>query len=179
MICDNHDLKEFLSDIKTYKGSSLYDLSMESPILVVFLRHFGCIFCRESLQDLAKKQAQLSLKGIKLVFVHMSDDQTAASYFEEYGIEDYNSISDPACEIYSQFGLTKGSFNQLFGLQVMLRGIQSMVKERTAFSIKQIGDGFQMPGIFLLNKGKVEDSYIHKKASDRPDYDILISCCAA
>jgi len=179
MISDNHDVKEFLSEIKTYKGSSLYDLSMESPILIVFLRHFGCIFCRESLQDLSKKQAQLSLKGIKLVFVHMSDDETAESYFKEYGLTHYDSISDPGCEIYSQFGLTKGSFNQLFGLQVMLRGIQSMVQERTSFSIKQIGDGFQMPGIFLLNKGKLEESYIHERASDRPDYDNLISCCAA
>lgn len=179
MICNNQELQDFLSEIRTYKGSSLYDLSMENPILIVFLRHFGCVFCKESLKDLSKMQAQLQLKGIKLVFVHMSDDQTAEKYFQQYNLQNYDSIADPDCELYTQFGLVKGSFNQLFGLQVMLRGIQTMVKERTAFSIKQIGDGFQMPGIFLLNKGKVEESYVHKKASDRPDYDDLISCCAA
>jgi hypothetical protein len=33
-----------------------------------------------------------------------------------------------------------------------------------------VGDGFQMPGIFLLFHGEVLRSYRHQTAADRPDY---------
>ena len=39
-------------------GPSLEQLSHDRPQLVVFLRHFGCTFCRESLADLAEKRAE-------------------------------------------------------------------------------------------------------------------------
>lgn len=151
---------------------------MEHPLLVVFLRHFGCVFCKEALNDLSKKNASLDLKGIKLVFVHMADDKTAADYFSQYNFNNYYSVADPECQIYEKFGLTKGSFGQLFGLTVMIRGVQANL-EGNRWSLKQIGDGFQMPGIFLINQGKIEESFIHDKVSDKPDYDNLISCCAA
>ncbi len=169
---------EILSTTYTSSGASLNDLSMEHPLLVVFLRHFGCVFCKEALSDLSKKNASLDLKGIKLVFAHMSDHETATEYFKQYNFSSYHDIADPDCEVYEKFGLTKGSFGQLFGLTVMIRGVQANL-QGNAWSLKQIGDGFQMPGIFLINQGKIEESFIHDKVSDKPDYDNLISCCAA
>jgi len=162
----------------TKEGVSLYDLSMEHPLMVVFLRHFGCIFCKEALKELSAKKAQLEMKGIKLVFVHMADEDVADEYFSDYDLNTFYSISDPGCKVYSDFGLVKGSFGQLFGLTVMIRGIQANMNGN-AFSLKQIGDGFQMPGIFLINEGTIEESFIHNRVSDKPDYENLISCCAA
>jgi hypothetical protein len=60
----------------------------------------------------------------------------------------------------------------------MLRGIEVSMKG-TAFGLKQVGDGFQMPGIFMIHNGRIADSYIHKTASDKPDYEDIIKCCAA
>lgn len=168
-----------LESIVTNKHSSLFDLSKSSPVLLIFLRHFGCIFCKEALNDLATKKEELTQKGVKLVFVHMSDPDTASTYFEQYDLSDFESISDPDCKLYQQFGLTKGNFNQLFGLKVMLRGFEASVIKGNSFSFKQIGDGFQMPGIFLIRNGEIVDSYVHQRASDKPDYNSLISCCAA
>lgn len=169
---------QILKETNTKEGVSLYDLSMEHPLLVVFLRHFGCIFCKEALKDLSKKKAQLEMKGIKLVFVHMADTETADEYFSQYDLDTFYSVSDPDCKVYSDFGLVKGNFGQLFGLTVMIRGVQANMNGNS-FSLKQIGDGFQMPGIFLINEGVVEESFIHNRISDKPDYENLISCCAA
>jgi hypothetical protein len=36
--------RQNLSLIKTNKGNSISDLSDQSPVLLVFLRHFGCVF---------------------------------------------------------------------------------------------------------------------------------------
>lgn len=170
--------EEILQRAITKEGVSLYDLSMKHPIMVVFLRHFGCIFCKEALKDLSGKKAQLEMKGIKLVFVHMASDEEANEYFSQYDLDSFYSVSDPDCKVYADFDLVKGSFGQLFGLTVMMRGIQANMNGNS-FSLKQIGDGFQMPGIFLINQGVVEESFVHNKISDKPDYENMISCCVA
>jgi len=108
----------------------------------------------------------------------MADDKTADEYFKQYNFSNYYAVADPDCSVYEKFGLTKGSFGQLFGLTVMIRGVQANLQGNT-WSLQQIGDGFQMPGIFLITQGKIEESFIHDKVSDKPDYDNLISCCAA
>ncbi|HBB74333.1 MAG TPA: hypothetical protein DC048_07770, partial [Planctomycetaceae bacterium] len=33
-----------------------------------------------------------------------------------------------------------------------------------------VGDGFQMPGAFLIKDGRIVASYRHAHAADRPDY---------
>lgn len=162
----------------TNTGESLHSLSFKKPTLLIFLRHFGCIFCREALKEISNKRSDFDEKGVQIVFVHMTDFETAEDYFNKYGIDHPTHISDPECKYYSAFGLAKGSISQLFGLKTMLRGIEVTMKG-TTFGLKQIGDGFQMPGIFMINNGRIADSYIHKTASDKPDYDDIIKCCAA
>lgn len=34
----------------------------------------------------------------------------------------------------------------------------------------ELGDGFQMPGVFVLYKGEIRRSFIHRYPYDRPDY---------
>ena len=170
---------EALDKIYTLKGNSLYELSNESPVLLIFLRHFGCIFCREALNDISKKREEFKQRGVEIVFVHMSDDRTASQYFNQYGLEGVDSISDPDCIYYEQFGLLKGNFRQLYGLKVWMRGFETTILEGNKFSLRQIGDGFQMPGVFLIQNGRIIESFVHKSAADRPDYAKIIECCAA
>lgn len=162
----------------TDKQESIKTLSNKKPVMLVFLRHFGCIFCREALKDISFKREEFEDKGVHLVFVHMSDRDTAGKYFKKFNLEGVDHISDPECKFYAAFGLAKGTFSQLFGLKNWIRAAE-ITTLGTPISIKQIGDGFQMPGIFMLKSGRIIDSYIHRTASDRPDYDDIISCCAA
>ena len=165
-----------LNEMVTDKGSDLYALSNKSPVLLVFLRHFGCIFCREALKDLSLKRSELVQKGVHIVFVHMADNETADKYFKKYNLSGVDHISDPECKFYAAFSLAKGTFSQLFGLKNWIRAAE-ITTLGTPISITQIGDGFQMPGIFVLKSGRILESYIHKSAADRPDYDSIIACC--
>ncbi len=166
-----------LNKIITNKDNDLDSLSRSNPVILVFLRHFGCIFCKEALHDLAEKKAEIAYKKLKLVFVHMTNLSLADNFFREFQFENPEHISDPECDIYQQFGLAKGKLNQLFGLKTWVRGFQASRNLPHNISIKQIGDSFQMPGIFVLFEGKIVDSYIHKSAADRPDYNKFINCC--
>lgn len=165
-----------LAEMQTNRNRSVEEASHASAVLLVFLRHFGCTFCREALQDLAAKKPAYEKEGVQLIFVHMSDSETADAYFNQYQIDTPEYISDPDCLFYARFGLGKGKFSQLFGLQVMIRGFESGVLKGNGIG-PFIGDGFQMPGVFLVQNGVIREQFIHKLASDRPDYDYLVSCC--
>lgn len=165
-----------LGVMKTNTGDILLEITENQPVMLIFLRHFGCTFCREELDNLSKKQVEIESKGTKLVFVHMTDYTTAEKYFTDFNIKDPIHISDPECQFYADFGLVKGNFSQLFGFQNWSRAFNTGVLKGYGWA-NQIGDGFQMPGIFVLSNGEVKSSFVHKFASDQADYDELAKCC--
>lgn len=167
---------DVLSLMTTQNGQNLLKLSNDKPIMLIFLRHFGCQFCRQAMDELSNKRKELAEVGTELVFVHMAENEVAESYFKKYNLEGIQHVSDPDCRYYAAFGLVKGSFTQLFGLQTWIRGFSATAKYGNEMG-KHLGDSFQMPGAFMIHKGQIKDEHIHKIASDRPDYDKLLSCC--
>ena len=158
--------------MQTNMGDSVQSLSMHQPVMVLFLRHFGCTFCRESLSDLSKVRNKIEISGTKVVLVHMIDKQSATAILTQYSLHDIPQVSDPEGILYKRFNLKRGGIRQLFGLQVLLRGFKAGVIDRHGLG-KEQGDIFQMPGIFLLKNGQVLKKYLHGRASDRPDYENL------
>ena len=167
-----------LAQMQTNTGQTIATMSEKRPVMLVFLRHFGCTFCREALADIAARQAEIEAAGTQLVFVHMSPNEVAERYFQRYDLAGAVHISDPDCRYYRAFGLLKGNFRQLFGLQSWIRGFNAGVVNGHGVGTRQLGDGFQMPGIFVIQGGEVRESFVHKLASDRPDYEGLARCCA-
>ena len=157
-------------------GEKLREISDKQPVMLIFLRHFGCTFCREALSEISMKREELTATGTKIVFVHMSDNDTATRYFNRYNLEGADHISDPECNYYAAFGLVKANATQLMGLRVWMRGFNAGVVGGHGIG-KLMGDSFQMPGIFLIQNGQIRDQYIHKLSSDKPDYAKLTECC--
>jgi len=169
--------KGIIEKMVTNTGATVFSLSSEQPVMLIFLRHFGCVFCREALADISKIKASIEATGVKIVFVHMSTEEIANRYFDRYNLDGAVHVSDPACQYYTNFGLVKGNFTQLFGLKSWIRGFQAGVLDGHGAGA-QLGDGFQMPGVFIIQDGEVMGSFIHKLASDRPDYLKLSACCS-
>jgi peroxiredoxin len=158
---------------KVQGGSTIDQLSKSSPLLLIFLRHSGCTFCRESLADIACQRKSIESSGARIVLVHMSNEEQASRLFRRYGLDDVLRISDPDRCLYRAFGLNRGSFISLFGPKVCLRGLQAGILERHGAG-RMVGDGFQMPGIFLVYHGQVLRSYRHQTAADRPKYSRFV-----
>lgn len=159
---------------KTNLGMTLEELSRMSPVMLVFLRHMGCTFCRETLADLARAKKEIEETGTRIVLVHMSREDTAAEMVARYGLANVDRVSDPKQSVYKAFGLSRGRFLDLFGPKVWWRGFQAGVLGRHGVGALD-GDGFQMPGVFVIFHGEVIRSYIHQSAADRPDYVQLAS----
>lgn len=166
-----------LENTRTADGRTLASIADESPVLLVFLRHFGCTFCREAMADLAKQRDRLNESGVVPVLVHMLPDTEegraeAEANFKRRGLPDVAHIADPDRTLYQAFELERGRLGQLFGWRVWIRGIRAGLINRHGVG-RPSGDPLQMPGAFLVHKGRVIRAYRHRDAADRPDYCAL------
>lgn len=172
----------FWQDIRLTNApdTTLGKASDTQPVLLVFLRHFGCSFCREAISDLSKQRKKFEAKGVNVIMAHMAADAaTAEQFFKKYKLWPVDHIADPEKKVYAAFGLGRGTPQQLFGLMNWIRGFQAGVIEGHGFAYhnEEIGDGFQMPGVFALHKGEIKQSFVHQNAWDRPDYQQIVDAC--
>lgn len=169
----SYDLEEkklrSLNHIRTVQGNDLQTLINEQPTLVIFLRHFGCTFCREALAQVSAQRSSIEEEGTRIVLVHMVDAELGKYHLAQYGLDDLEQISDPERKIYQAFGLCKGNIRQLFGIPVLLRGLKAGLVDGHSIGAF-VGNGLQMPGVFLLYQNKILQSFTHHTAADRPDY---------
>jgi peroxiredoxin len=166
-----------LNNALTQEGDTIGELTEGRCVLLVFLRHAGCTFCREALAELSKRRSEIEASGAHLAFVHMSAEERAAEFFARYGMEDLPRVSDRDRFLYAAFDLRRGRLFQLFGFKVWWRGfVANVVNGNHQGAIE--GDGFQMPGVFLLRDGQILASFRHRTAADRPDYLRLAKCDA-
>ena len=155
--------------VRTNRGRTLQQMSEEQPLLLVFLRHRGCPFCRETLADLGKQRREVERTGFQIVLVQMDQDQTAHEFLYKYGLSDLPRISDQNRTLYRAFGLRRGELWNLIGPQIWWRGVQAIVLEANGIGLLY-SDPFQMPGVFAVYQGQVVGSFLHRRASDRPNY---------
>ncbi len=158
-----------LQTFKTQNGQSIEALSIERPVLLVFLRHFGCTFCREAVDDISKLRPKIEALGTQLAFVHLSeDDQKAQKFFAPHGLTAIPRISDPDGRLFQAFGLVRAHWLQFFNYESVLRTLQAWLQGH--WIGVPAGDVQRMPGAFLIKNGAIAKAYRHKLVSDRPDY---------
>jgi len=170
------EVRELLASIRTESGRSLLELAEESPVLLVFLRHFGCSFCRKAISDVAELRGELKRRGVRPVFVHLGPSDLAKVYFEYYGIGDVERINDPEAAIYRSPVFQVGRQNvwlQLVTPKVVIGWLKGTIFKHGIGKIE--GDGDQMPGIFFLKGATIVRRFIYKTIADEPDYLKLVA----
>lgn len=165
------DEATLLSNAITSTGTTLAALSQHHPVLLVFLRHSGCTFCREAMADLSAARTAIGKNGTTLALVHMGTADSFAAFAARYGMEDVPSVSDPDRHLYQGLGLRRGNLRQLLALSVWCRGLTSFLSGHRPGPIE--GDATQMPGVFLIHHGRVVRRFSHATAAVRPDYAAL------
>jgi peroxiredoxin len=148
-------------------GETLAALA-ERPLFLVFLRHFGCTFCREAVADLSEKRQSIEAGGTPLAFVHLGTEEKARWFFKPYGMLDIPRFSDPGGRLYESFGLVRAELRQYLNSESILRMLGALL--RGHFIGFPAGDIERMPGAFLIDQGKIQKAFRHKLVSDRPDY---------
>jgi hypothetical protein len=170
------ELAQALVSIRTESGANLLTLSEQSPVMLVFLRHFGCSFCRKAISDIAELRGELDKRGVRPVFVHLGPADLAKVYFDYYKIGDVERICDPEAKIYQSPPFQLGRSNPALHLvnPIVIAGwLKGAIFKHGIGKIE--GDGHQMPGIFVLKGPRIVRRFIYKHISDEPKYLKLVS----
>ena len=166
----SQDVTQAMGSALSQTGESLAALAQSGRTLIVFLRHGGCTFCRETLDDVRKDRTRIERDGVRIVLVHMMEDGNARELFVRYGLDDLSRISDPRQELYRAFGLQRAGWTQLLNGQLWLRGLLGFSRHGAG---TPEGDTRQLAGVFLVEDGIVIAGFRHRSAADRPDYTEL------
>jgi len=161
-----------MTHVTSQFGQTLLELSRRRNVLVVFLRHSGCTFCRQTLADVGRLRAEIESSGTAIALVHMGHEEPT-DLLEKNNLSDVHCFRDPYCKLYESFGLQLGGFRQLFGAKVWWAGMRAFAAGHRVGRLN--GNGFRMPGVFLLRDGQVLKSYRHASVADRPEYLLLAS----
>ena len=106
---------------------SVAKLSCNAPVLLVFLRHGGCTFCREALADIAARRHDIEAGGTRIVLAHMGGRRRASISSVNTGLTISIRLAILAGGLYRAFGLRRGNLWKLFGPKVWLRGFDACI----------------------------------------------------
>jgi hypothetical protein len=153
-------------------GDSPLRALADTPTLVVFLRSFGCTFCREAMADVAAARAEIRAGGADVAFVHGGTPEEAGPWFAKYGLDGVTAISDPTLAHYQAFGLGRTGASALVSPAVWTRGAVCALEH--GFGAQTAAMMRQLPGVFVVQGERILAEYRHRSPADRPDYVSLV-----
>jgi peroxiredoxin len=161
----------------TSGGSTVLDeLWTARPLVLCFVRHFGCIFCRQQVAGLCRKTSEMEAAGASLVFVG-SGTPLMARAFEEAHCPRSRVFVDPKLESFRAFGLCRGLATSLNG-NTVLKAIRAYRDGHRQIGVQ--GDPWQQGGVFVVDTtGRVRYSYISRFAGDHPSPSVLVDALAS
>ena len=159
---------------RTATGDTLASLAARGPLLLVFLRHFGCPLCQEMVADVAARRTAMAAGETTVVFVHMHPEPQAATFFARYGVSDLQRVSDPGCTLYRAFGVPKARPTSWLSLGSLRHYLSAM---RNGHLPKLVGgDVGQMSAVVRIVDGRIDRDLRHQGFDARPDFDDLLAC---
>lgn len=155
--------------------SEVYRLSdawKSRPVWLTFIRHFGCIFCREHVTVLDALRPRVEALGADLVVVGNGTPEMAR-YFRDERQPKVTMYVDPSLRVYKAAGLQRslGSTLNRAALSASLRALAG-----GHFQGRTRGDPWQQGGTFVVFPGgEVRFRHISGFAGDHPDPERVIA----
>ncbi|KAK2856012.1 hypothetical protein Q5P01_004747 [Channa striata] len=150
-------------------------------LLLVVMRHFGCLASRDHLAELGVSQADLQARSVRVLVVSFGSLEGAQLWLEQTGCS-FEMLLDPQRKIYKGFGLGS-SYAKVMKFECLLQCSEYGAVDRDFPDVpsRLLEDIFQMGGDFLLDEaGKVVFSHPTKTPMDNPTVtDILQAVDAA
>ena len=144
---------------------SLRDQLGEDPTLLIFLRFFGCVFCRETVSDLRALSEERS-DYPKVIFVSEAGKTEIQAFVRRYW-PTAAAISDPQGKLYAAFGVGK-SVVKNFSPSVFRAARRAIEKGNERGPTD--GNVFRMPGAFLARGDEVIWSHDFRHSGELPDF---------
>jgi AhpC/TSA antioxidant enzyme len=134
--------------------------------LIVFLRHFGCMFCREAISDL-REAAEANSGFPDVLFLVQASPTEARAFLRRYW-PGARAVADPSLEFYEEFGVRRGGVMEAIGPRVLASSPRALAKGHR--NGPRSGDPWRMPGVFAVRNESVIWCHRARHAADHPDF---------
>lgn len=142
----------------------------ERPAAVVFMRHFGCTFCRAHAAEIQERYDELEAAGGGAVAIGMGTPAHAAEFREMSGIE-FPLLVSPDTALHERAGLTRGNWLRV------IASLPQAARDLRRHGAKVTGaDMSQLAGTFVVAPGGAL-VYAHRArtASDNAPVEAIVA----
>ena len=155
----------------------LGDLWAEQPVVLVFLRHFGCIHCREHAAQLGARYDEIKALGADLVAVGTGKERYAAAFVKDEQIP-YLVLVDDDARAAQAASVHKSSFIGLFHPKTWGATVETW---KRGHRIHKAGARVtQMGATFVLGPGEtVRYAHIDSDGTDHASIDDVLDVLRA
>jgi hypothetical protein len=157
-------LDRSVDGVSLKSGTLRNQLHPSKPVLMVFLRHLGCQFCKETVRDIRNAQ-NLDPEYPNVLFFFQESVEAGQAFFNQFWPR-AKGISDPDLFFYTEFGIPAGGLLEVAGPRALLAGLRATAKGNLQSWPK--GNVWQMPGFFIVSGDKIFWSHQCQHAGDRP-----------
>jgi peroxiredoxin len=153
----------------------LSSLWAEHPLLLAFMRHFGCPQCKVMLEELRQCQPEMQRHHIFLVAITQGAVAVTQHFCQEYA-PDIFCLCDPQHTVYTAYGLGRGSLVQILLAPHIWKGnVQARLKGYPPQLPPQGQDALLMSGVFIIGPdGRIRLPYYYDNIADHPPFALLM-----
>lgn len=153
----------------------LGELWERSPAVLVFLRHYGCIFCRKHAAQLRAHEDDFRAAGARLAAIGLADRAYARTFRQETGIG-FPLLVDEQREAYRVAGLGSASVLHLLYRKDIRARRQARAEGHRQVRLGLGNNPFQLGGSFVFGPGNV-DRFAHVSTTfgDNADPSALLA----
>ena len=148
----------------------------DRTVVLLFVRHFGCLFCRQQIADIGPYVDRIRALGAELVVIGHGSVEEARAFQEEQAV-DFAILTDPSREAYRALGMRRSAWSAL-NLVVLVRALAAW---RRGFRQSRVaGDPFQQGGLVIIAPGGVERfRFLSHAAGDHPSPERVLEILAS
>ncbi len=147
-------------------GTLRDQLGVSGLTLLVFLRHFGCTFCRETVAEL-RRESEASSDFPPLLFFFQGGT-TEGRAFLRRDWPSARAVADLELRFYEAFGVERMGWLDL--LKPALWQAERRAKAKGFTQGERSGDIWRLPGVFLVDGNHIVWTHEFRHAGDLPDF---------
>lgn len=167
------------------RPTRLGDLWRDQPAVLVFLRHYGCVFCRDQAVRLHRARRQFEDAGARLVAIGQGSPEQASRFREAQGVE-LSLLADPDRRSYEAAGAKVATLKELIGPRVVARAVARTIASRIPQGSIVVHQGrvvdhpAQLGGVVVVAPdGSIRYAHMSEDASDNPPVGEVIAAVRA
>lgn len=143
--------------------------------VLLFVRHFGCLFCRQQIAELLPSVSRIRASGAELFIVGNGSVEEARTFQQEHQLP-VTVLTDPTRQAYCALEMRSG-LGTVLRPSVFLRSLKAL---RSGFRQSVVaGDPLQQGGVVVVGPGGTERyRFISRSAGDHPDPGAILESLA-